>query len=239
MSRSKPQENGSPNPATRWFEWNGEHGTVRYYDKDAKQNVDVPLPFTFILLDELGGVRGWHEASGSSIYSNEVEDTRQDVLIVKAFKGGTLAEGMYRDIKDRVHTLGGHFSANCYIGFKNGTGQLQIASLRFKGAALGAWMEFRKANRDALYSTGIKIVSFTEGKKGRIVYRMPTFATVAISPDTNTKAIALDTTLQTFLDGYLARNKQDQAEVVSQVEPEDNTPDFEQATPLTDDDIPF
>ena len=38
MSRSNPVEN-SPNPATRWFEWDGSAGGLRYYDKEAKQQV--------------------------------------------------------------------------------------------------------------------------------------------------------------------------------------------------------
>jgi hypothetical protein len=141
MSRSNPSENSNPNPAVRWFEWNGEKGLVRYYDKELKQNVDVGTEFRFILLDQLGSVRGWHDASDSAIYSNEVKDTRQETLIVKSFKGGTLAEGIYRDIKDRANSVGGQFVANCYIAFKHGNG-LAIGSLRFKGAALGAWMEF-------------------------------------------------------------------------------------------------
>ena len=84
MSRSNPSVN-APNPAARWYEWNGETGTVRYYDKEAKKNIDVPLPFTFLLLDELACVKGWHDPSQSGIYSNEVRDTTKDKLLVKAF----------------------------------------------------------------------------------------------------------------------------------------------------------
>jgi hypothetical protein len=210
MSRSKPTGN-TPNPAVRWFEWNGEHGTVRYYDKDAKQNVDVPLPFTFLLLDELGSVRGWDDTSGSGIYSNEVRDTRTDILVVKAFKGGTLAEGLYRDIKDKMHTRGGKFVAGCYIAFKQGA-DLAIGSLRLSGAALGSWMEFRKLHRGDIYNAAVNITGFTEGKKGRIVFRMPTFSVKDVSADTQNIAIALDAQLQTWLDEYLGRTTQERAE---------------------------
>ena len=44
MSLSNPHEKGQPNPSTRWFEWNGEQGTVSFYDKDLKQTIAVPLP---------------------------------------------------------------------------------------------------------------------------------------------------------------------------------------------------
>ena len=57
MSRSNPNDNGTPNPSVRWFEWNGEQGTVRYYDKDLKQNVEVGSKFRFMLLDQLASVR--------------------------------------------------------------------------------------------------------------------------------------------------------------------------------------
>lgn len=235
MSRSQPHAN-APNPAVRWFEWTSEHGAVRYYDKDAKHNVTVPLPFTFLLLDELASVRGWHDPSESGIYSNEVKDTRTDILVVKAFKGGTLAEGIYKDIKDRVTAAGGRFVANCYIAFK--AKELAIGSLRFKGAALGAWMEFRKANRSALYSKAVDIIGYTEGKKGRIVYRTPTFAVRDISADTDAIAKELDKQFQEWLAGYFSRRTNDQSEPPRDAEPEP-PPEDDHSAPLTEDDIPF
>lgn len=239
MSRSNPHENGAANPAVRWFEWNGEQGTVRYYDKDSKKNVDVGSEFAFVLLDQLGSVRGWHEPSQSGIYSNEVRDTRQDVMIVKSFKGGPLAEGLYKDIKDRINVLGGQFVANCYIAFKHGEA-MTIGSLRFKGAALGAWMEFCKANRSALYKKAIEIHGFTEGKKGRVIFRVPVLRIKDLSDETNARAVELDQELQEFLTSYLKRTKRDQADV--QTPPDD---DLNQAPPppidqpIYDDDIPF
>lgn len=246
MSRSNPTENSTPNPAVRWFEWNGEHGVVRYYDKETKKNVDVGSDFTFILLDQLGSVRGWHDASDSGIYSNEVKDTRQEVLVVKAVKGGELATGIYKDIKDRVNTLGGQFVANCYIAFKNGAG-LAIGSLRLKGAALGAWMEFTKAHRADLYKKAVRINDFTEGKKGRIVFRVPNLSLKDISPETDAIAVALDQELQVFFDSYFKRTKREQVDVQHTEEPQEPgfaDGGFEDEPPpglpeLTDDDIPF
>lgn len=249
MSLSNPHENGRPNPATRWFEWNGEHGTISYYDKDAKKSVEVAMPFTFILLDELGSVRGWHDASSSGIYSNEVKDTRQDTLIVKAFKGGTLVEGLYRNIKDRINTLGGSFHANCYIAFKGEAGELLIGVIRFKGASLGAWMDFRKDNRKDFYKKAIKMDGFTEGKKGRITFRVPKLSMLDISSESIALAVELDKTLQEFLSGYLSRTKQDQTELAAtkrdtaNVEEDTDQPPIEaypEADFVADDsDIPF
>lgn len=243
MSRSRPNEHTNPNPAVRWFEWNGEKGLVRYYDKDKKENVDVGSDFTFLLLDELGSVRGWHDASDSGIYSNEVKDTRQETLIVKSFKGGTLAEGIYRDIKDRVNAAGGQFVANCYIAFKNGGSGLAIGSLRFKGAALAAWMEFRREHRKELYEKAIRIHGFTEGKKGRITFRKPILELKDISPDTQSSAVALDEAFQAFLDGYFKRTTREQVEEPPHDVVDEDTDDGEYGdepvSELTDDDIPF
>jgi hypothetical protein len=211
MSRSNPQDHLA-NPAVRWFEWNGELGTARYYDKDAKKNVDVGTDFTFILLDKLASIRGWHDASESSIYSNEVRDTTRDPLIVKSFKGGTLAEGLYREIKDHVTSkaVGGQFVTNCYIAFKH-DGALAIGSIRFKGAALGAWMDFEKAHRAEIYKQAIAITGYTEGKKGRIVFRVPVFEVKPLSTESNNQAVALDAELQAYLSAYFKRTTRDQA----------------------------
>ena len=244
MSRSNPNQHQT-NPATRFFEWNGENGNIRYYDKEKKANVEIDLPFTFLLLDELACVNGWHDASSSGIYSNEVRDTRTDVMVVKAFKGGTLAEGLYKDFRDRVAAQGGKFNANCYIAFKGPQG-LQIGSLKFKGAALGAWMEFRKANRNSLYSSAIAISGFTEGQKGRIVYKMPAFSLKPVSTETNAEAVALDKTLQQYLEGYLSRKTDDKADTIVPTVADDDMPvfdinaDMEPLNDLPDDSsIPF
>jgi hypothetical protein len=245
VSRSNPSENGTPNPATRWFEWNGEHGLVRYYDKQAEQTVAVGDDFTFMLLDQLGTVKGWHDASDSGIYANEVKDTRQDVLVVKAFKGGVLAEGFYKDIKDRVNSEGGQFVASCYIAFKNDDGKLAIGNIAFKGAALREWMEFTKQHRSELFKKAVRIHGSTEGKKGRVVFKTPNLSIAELSAETDAAATALDRELQEFLKGYLKKNKRDQAETTAHHVSDEDMPSGDSrgydpdVPPITDDDIPF
>ncbi len=209
MSRSNPTIN-NPNPSTRWHEWDGSQGGIKYYDKELKQDVSVPIPFTFILLDQLATIKGWHDASQSGIFANEVRDTTCEPFIVKAFKGGTLAEGIYRSIKDKVIVSGGVFTANLYIAYKDG-GDLKIGSLQFKGAALNAWVEFTKVNRSDLYSKSIKIAGMVAGKKGSITFQTPEFQVNDISEDTNRQALGLDIELQNFLKGYFSRKTNDQA----------------------------
>jgi hypothetical protein len=208
MSRSNPSAN-SPNPSTRWFEWDGSNGGVRYYDKEAKENKSAGNNFTFLVLDELATVRGWHEASESGIYSNEVRDTKQDVMVVKSFKGGILAEGVYASIRDRIGNLGGHFSANIYIAYKASGNHLAIGALQLKGAALNAWVEFRKQSASKINSHAIMITGSKDGKKGSVKFKTPVFGAVQVSKERNDEALELDKQLQEYLKSYLSRPRID------------------------------
>jgi hypothetical protein len=220
MSRSNPTENINPNPAARFLEWGGSEGVLKFYDKEKKAEVNAGDNLVFILLDQLSCVKGWHDASESGIYSNEVKDTRRDVLLVKAFKGGVLANGLYAQIKDRVASHGGHYVASCYIAVKH-DGTLRIEALQLKGAALREWMEFAKKHRADLYKKAIRIKGFKEDKKGKVTYRTPVFSLLEVTPETDAEALALDKRLQEYLASYLNRPKVDaQAEASA---PEDDT----------------
>lgn len=220
MSRSNPTD-AVRNPSTRWFQWAGgdEGGFVRYYDKDTEKNVDLGNSggggkFVFLLLDELATVNGWHDPSESSIFANEVRDTRQDALVVKSFKGGELASGLYQQIKDRVVAVGGHFVSSCYIAYKDADG-LRLGNIRFKGAALSAWMDFKKecpTKKDAngksikaYYVDAVKMEGFEQQKKGGTTFRVPKFSLSQVSPETNLQALGLDAELQAYLSDYLKR----------------------------------
>lgn len=213
MSRSNPTDN-AVHPCVRWIEWDGSNGEFRYYDKEQKENVSIGDSMTFILLDQLATIKGWHDASESGIFSNEIRDIKQDVLVVKAFKGGTLAEGTYKQIRDRVIAHGGHFTANNYVAIKIGD-ELAIASIQFKGAALSAWMEFGKKNRADIYKKAVRCKGYEEGKKGKITFRTPIFHLAEVTPETDAKAIDCDRVLQEFLKSYFARTKVEQTAVVA------------------------
>lgn len=249
MSRSNPTD-GIRNPATRWFEWAGgsDGGFVRWYDKDAKASVRVDGPFTFLLLDELSTVKGWHEPSESAIYANEVRDLRQDALVVKSFKGGELATGLYTTIKDKIVAKGGHYHGSVYIAYKDGD-ELKIGNLGLKGAALSAWMEFKKSapskkdangkNVKAYFVDAVTVTGFTDGKKGGTSFRIPTFAVKPVSEDTNRQAVALDAELQAFLSDYLKRPKAEAAKPQEPTEDLEDPPKKRGAFDDFESDIPF
>lgn len=259
MSRSNPTE-GARNPSTRWFEWAGgaDGGFVRWYDKETKEHVKAD-PFVFLLLDELSTVKGWHEASESSIFANEVRDTRQEVFVVRSFKGGELASGIYTSIRDRIVALGGHYCVSLYLGYKDGE-DLKIGNLNLKGAAAGAWMEFKRnagtkkdangKNMRAYFLDAVKIVGFEQMKKGGTTYRVPQFKLAPVSESTNQQAVALDTELQTFLADYFKRPKAETKapeENGHKPEPQSGKDHFQdmtddvpwEAPPVEAEDIPF
>lgn len=248
MSRSNPTD-GVRNPATRWFTWagGGDQGYVEWYDKEAKVNRKVEGAFTFLLLDELSTVKGWHEPSESGIYANEVRDLRQETLVVKSFKGGELAAGLYADIRDKIVAKGGHYHGSAYIAYKDGD-ELKIGNFGLKGAALSAWMEFKKkaevkkgANGKPLkayFVDAVTITGFADGKKGGTKFRTPVFGFKAVGEATNQQAVALDVELQAFFADYLKRPKTEAARPV-----EDDSPPPPEAVPAGfedfESDIPY
>lgn len=251
MSRSNPTD-GIRNPSTRWFEWAGgaDGGHVRWYDKDGKQTVKVEGTFAFLLLDELSTVKGWHEPSESAIYANEVRDTRQEALVVRAFKGGELVSGVYTSIRDRIVALGGHYVASLYIAYKEGD-ELRIGNLALKGAAVGAWMDFKRNAPSKKSATGkdvraylvdaVKIIGYDQQKKGGTVYRVPQFALAPTTEATNQQAVDLDSQLQLFLVDYLKRPKAEAAKAPppsQESEPQGQTSGAKHVDDF-EDDIPF
>ena len=254
MSRSNPSQ-GTPNPANRFFRWNGEKGCVVWRDKEKKQEVDLPPGFKFLYLDETSAVRGWHDPSDSGIFSNEVRDLRSDVLLVRC-KAGVLANGLYAQIKDKAKGAGGRFVSRCYIGYKGDGGDLEIGCLDLKGGALGEWMKFRKDHRKDLVEKAVKITGYKEGKKGKVVFRVPVFAVMDATPESNQQAVDLDKELQEWLTDYFKLRKTDAAAAHAQPDaaaqpdapdnasqpdaPSDEAPVDDQEPPPEDDtDVPF
>jgi hypothetical protein len=143
--------------------------------------------------------------------------------------------------------MGGSYVANCYIAFKDAEGTLQLGSFRFKGAAMGAWMEFRQEHRRDLYKKAIRIKGSVKGKKGRVEFHVPVLNLTDISEATNAAAAKLDVELQSYLTGYFGRKTLDR--VPAQAAPSAEEPrDSEEptlgqvdatASMITDSDIPF
>lgn len=203
MSRRNP--NQSEHPCNRWFEWNGEKGCIKFYDKEEEANIEIDPKLTFLVLDELATITGFDKPNKCGIYSNEVRNTVNDYLTVKSHKGGEIAHGLYQDIKDKVKAVGGKYTDNIYIAFKDELGKLVIGALRLKGAAFSAWMDFKKGNKKAINEQAIRLHGFEDKEEGSISFRVPIFKVQDVDPDTHEAAMLLDDELQEYLNAYFIR----------------------------------
>jgi len=219
MPRMNPNEQ-STNPAKRWFLWDGAKGNLKFYDKETETEIRIELPFEFVLLDRLAVIKGWHDASESGIYSNEVRKTMDEPFTVRAFKmKEIIAQGFYSEIKDRVKAAGGKFSLNLYIAYTDEeTNELTIGSLMFKGAPMSSWIEFEKENKKAVFEKGVKITNYKEGKKGGVTFRKPEFELVDIPADVDAKTEELQKELQKHLIRYLSRKIETKTETAEEEE---------------------
>lgn len=213
MSRSNPTEL-SPNPATKFIDWNGAEGFFYYFDKskgEKGEKVQIEMPFRFLVLDVLSTIKGFSDSDQKGFWSNEVRSTKDDVLNVRLGKSTTVELGLYADIKDRLAKIGADYTQSVYICMKEGN-EYVIANINMKGAALSAWIEFRNKVKGAINEKAILVKSFTTGKKGAVTYKMPLFELIDVTTETNNIAIELDKQLQEYLNQYLSNNKKDSEE---------------------------
>jgi hypothetical protein len=207
------------NPAGKFFEWKSNEKTFVYFDKETKVNVTVPLPFKFLVLDELHTIKGWNDATESGIYANEVKFISRDEMVVKPFKGNEIARGLYKDIKEKAKAAGGHYVKSIYIMLEDGS----IANLQLKGAACQAWGDFTSKGKQRLLDEWVSVVGFDEAKKGSVKYTTPIFGYLASIGDAeNDLANEAFNTLEAYLKTYLAK-----AEAVAEVETEEVHDDLE------------
>jgi len=190
------------NPATKFIEWKSNDKCFNYYDKDAQKNVEIPLPFKFLVLDELHTIKGWNDASGSNIFSNEVKYISKDIMTVKPFKGNEIAKGIYKDIKDKIVAAGGHYTKSIYIMLEDGT----MANLQLKGSAVQAWGEFTQKTRSRLADEWVSVKTTKDGKKGAVKFSVPEFTfDGSLTDEQNNQADEVFNVLESYLKTYLVK----------------------------------
>ena len=190
------------NPATKFFDWKSNDKCFSYYDKEEQKNVLVPLPFKFLVLDELHTIKGWNDATSSGIFSNEVKFISKEVMTVKPFKGNEIAKGLYKDIKEKIVAAGGHYTKSIYIMVEDGT----LANIQLKGSAVQKWGEFTQKTRNRLPDEWVQVATALEGKKGAVKFNTPEFTFFkSLSEDEANLADEAFNTLETYLKAYLVK----------------------------------
>ena len=173
MSFSEPT---IKNPATAIIEFKGDAGIFQYYDKEKKEAITIPLPFYFIVLDELSCISGYCEKTKSGIHSNEVHWIKTETLDVRTYMGGEGASGLYKDISDRIKILGGKYCKSVYAMLIQ-EGPPEIVNFQFKGAAFSAWLD----KKIDVQKFAVGIIEIMPAQKGNINYFMPTFEAFEIT----------------------------------------------------------
>jgi hypothetical protein len=202
------------NPATKFIDWKSNDKQFSYYDKETKENVAIPLPFKFLVLDELHCVKGWNDATQSAIYSNEVKFISKEPMTVKPFKGNEIAKGFYKDIKEKVVAAGGHYVKSIYIMLEDGT----LANLQLKGSAVQQWGEFTNKVRNRLPDEWVIVKTTKDGKKGAVKFSMPEFGfDKSLSESEMEMADDVFNTLETYLKTYL---KKEESILIEEIEEE-------------------
>lgn len=192
------------NPASKFIDWKSNDKCFSYYDKETKENVSLPLPFKFLVLDELHTIKGWNDATQSAIYSNEVKWISKDELIVKPFKGNEIAKGLYKDIKEKVKSAGAHYVKSVYCMLEDGS----IANLQLKGAACQSYGDFTAKTRSRLSDEWVEVSSAAEGKKGAVKYTTPEFKFQKCLSDSEADlADEAFNTLESYLKTYLIKSE--------------------------------
>lgn len=193
----------SANPTSKYLEWKSNDKSFSYYDKAAGKNVKVELPLKFLFLQNYHTVKGWNDSSESGIYSNEVFFIGSEPMTVRSFKGGVIAEGLYKDIKPVIINAGGKYNRSIYVMLEDGT----VANISLKGSAVRQWSDFMESNKGSVENQFIEVLTSNDEKKGSIKYSTPNFTMGSdLTKTQSLKADNVTAELKAYLDGYFNKD---------------------------------
>lgn len=195
---SLTSETKSSNPARKFFSWKGGIGVWEYYDKEKGEKVQIPDTMYIVPLDEKSTIKGWHDASMSGIFSNEVGNLNEEELSVRSFKGGEIIKGKYADIKGRLE--GGKFCKSVYAALLDSKGNvIEMVNFSFSGSSLGAWIEAKINIKEG------KVLVLSKNpeqqKKGATTYYVPQIKVTEKRDAIIAECEGLDRELQEYLNG--------------------------------------
>ena len=212
MGFLKREVQTSVNPTSKFLEWKSNNKSFSYYDKDNKQNVEVKLPLTFMVLEEYHKIAGFSDSDQTGIYSNEVLQIGTEEMEVKTFKGRIISKGLYKDIKGAVNAAGGNYHKSIYAVTKEG----ELINISLKGAAVSKWSKLvEKGAWKRLADEFISVESAEDHKKGMVKYSTPNFAFNTSLSDAEYKMVEEKATLlQEYMNKYF--KKVEEIEVVAE-----------------------
>ena len=204
MGFLKREVTTTTNPTSKFLEWKSNNKSFSFYNKELKQNEEVKLPLTFMVLEEYHKISGFSDADQTGIYSNEVLQIGAEEMEVRTFKGRIIAKGKYKDIKGAVNAAGGNYHKSIYAVTKEG----ELINISFKGACVSEWSKFvEKGAWKRLADEWVSIESANDHKKGMVKYSTPNFVfNTSLSEDEFKMVEAKATELESYLTTYFAKD---------------------------------
>lgn len=190
-------------------------GYFKYYDREKKEDVKLPMPFRFIPLEVLSTIKGFNNEFKCGIVSNEVKYIAKEPLEVKTWKGGLSVKGLYKDIKGEIDAIGGKYGNSVYVGFFIDD-KLEIANIQIHGAALSPFIEYGKTHKKLTEEGAMQVKSFKEDTVGDNTFASPIFEELVVSAETLVDADKLGIKLKEYLDGYFKRGNAKEEDAITE-----------------------
>jgi hypothetical protein len=188
----------STNPTTYYLKWKSNEKNFEWYNKETKEKHLKDLPLKFVFLQHYHTVKGFHEATNSNIYSNEVRYIGREKMNVRT-KGKEIVSGIYKQIKAEINAAGGQYHRSVYVMLEDGT----VVNIAMKGAVVKNWSLFLDESKNLVDNQWVTIESSKDEKKGSVKYSVPVFTLG--SPLTSEESNAADNAvalLKVHMDAY-------------------------------------
>jgi hypothetical protein len=202
------------NPCEKFIEF--KNGKFQYWDKEKEKNIELKLPFYFIILDQLSTIKGFNDENQCGIYSNEIHSVADEILNVRTFKGKINIIGLYNEIKGEIKSIGGRYCKSIYALMFDKSGKAELVNFQLTGAAFSSFVDAKiKVNK---YSIGVE--GTEEKTKGTTIYQQPIFKKYKLPENHIETAIEVDKQLQEYFNQYKQEQKESVIEKEEKTEPE-------------------
>lgn len=197
-------------PYTKTIKWRSSESRFEYYDGENNQTIEIE---SFIPLEEMASVSGYHDGQKQGIWSNEVLDLRND-LEVRA-GNSVVVTGPWKNIKTEVAGMGGKFTNVVIALMPDG----EIVRFLFAGSGCSGWIgkKFNPMQKQC----GVSFDGSHEEKTGRVTYNVPDFSPKRLNDEETIKAMES----WKLVDSWLNDKGIDRAEMNQDVEHDHNQDD--------------
>ncbi len=205
MSRTQPS-NSIASPIEAHIFFNGNSGKIGMPVEGQDQMSDMPLPFSFIVIDD-GAFRIGGETRGGGvkrkIQSNLAHrDYNKNLVVTYKDNGAQIAAGEWGQIGASVKDLGGKYTGVLYAIAKI-DGAYKLASINLRGRALSEWYKFVKG-KDVYGDFAYQIASVSKTQGEEVDSFVPSFKEVPASKEAVEEAEAADGVLQAWLKSHFS-----------------------------------